>query len=735
MLALKKAQSQVRSIAVGAVALFVFLTLNGLIVLTHVYAAGNVTGPTQSWFGGSTAYYTLENDSQVKGAQSVTIPLYVDNGSSTNAPTNVSVKSANSNSGNATSMGKACLMLSAGGSCACNMDCTMSVPARQWVYDNTLQMWTTNIGAKLTGSPNGNGQNVRYFQLSVTSGTTIGYLATKQANDKSFAVSQKYGTGKSYSYTIPFGSDCSVQSQTSASIFIYDGDVGNAAIQPVPFEVKITDTTTNTDLVDDKYTTAAQASAAGLGNNSTAEYKFNVQPNHHYALILNKVYSDNTLQFQLPYSSIYSQVTCNYSLTPTVSVSALTAQAGDSVTVMPSVNNTGQVNSVNTQWQLSQFSVPPGRAVPGAGSSPRAAPAYYGYPVTVLGSGTGQSYPVGVTNLANALATIGDEPVGTKVCFGLSVKAHSNTDNNWEYSVPACVTVAKEPKTQVWGGDLSVAGNVVTSISDINNLYYGSWGEYGAVVSGQATGFGTAAAFNGGLTNYSACNVSQLIFTNAGNSSCTNSTSIGGYRSTQPVPDVAAAFPLTSTTPSFGGLGDAQYTRTETASGTVNIGGGTIQKGQWLVLNAPNATVNITGNITYTTARLSGIADIPQLVIIANCINITGGVQQVDAWLVASGTGGNCANTTSSGVINTCSDVIPGGNLSSTVCGSPLQVNGPVIANHLYLQRTAGGDKGAENNPAELFDLRPDAYMWLAQRSYTSGYIQATSTVELPPRY
>ena len=65
------------------------------------------------------------------------------------------------------------------------------------------------------------------------------------------------------------------------------------------------------------------------------------------------------------------------------------------------------------------------------------------------------------------------------------------------------------------------------------------------------------------------------------------------------------------------------------ATGTITLSSATIQKGKWIVINAPTATVNISGNITYTDAELSGLEDIPQLVIIAQNIYIAESVTQV----------------------------------------------------------------------------------------------------------
>jgi hypothetical protein len=140
--------------------------------------------------------------------------------------------------------------------------------------------------------------------------------------------------------------------------------------------------------------------------------------------------------------------------------------------------------------------------------------------------------------------------------------------------------------------------------------------------------------------------------------------------------------------------------------------------------------VTIAGDITYTGVAgdtFTATSQIPQVVIIARNINITGGAGRVDAWLLTSPSGG---------AINTCSDRPVGAALNSTVCSNLLTVNGPVVTDHLYLRRTAGSDSvAAAGAPAEVFNLRSDAYIWAYARASQSGKAQTVYSVELPPRF
>src|SRR5690606_8287154 len=123
---------------------------------------------------------------------------------------------------------------------------------------------------------------------------------------------------------------------------------------------------------------------------------------------------------------------------------------------------------------------------------------------------------------------------------------------------------------------------------------------------------------------------------------------------------------------------------------------GNIPRGRSVTIVA-SGTVTISGNITYTEDTLGSINDIPQVVIVANNINIQDNVSRVDAWLVAENTINTCANVT--------------GNLTSEKCNTALEVNGPVVTDHLLLNRTAGSGSGDESDdPAERFNLRPDAF-------------------------
>jgi hypothetical protein len=428
----------------------------------------------------------------------------------------------------------------------------------------------------------------------------------------------------------------------------------------------------------------------------------------------------------------------DFNLTPTITGSPSSTEGSGTATLSGSVNNTGNGSPDNVTWKVLSFRVDKGGTVPATATGSADPTTYFAAGtknLATVSSGT-STFPSKVTTtIPIASQAIGDYDVGTKICYSLSVKPYTDTSTDWRYGTPFCVTISKKPKVQVLGSDLVVGkggvgvgeatSNIQTSTTtkDIGGSLrtFGSWGEYALSATGKIIGMGSGSSYSGGLVNATSCQTTLLSFTNNDGASCTTSK-VGSYKPKQTLPDISSAFLVNKGT--FTGLGDANNPGTYTAASDFSIGGGTIAKGKWLVINAPTATVTITGSITYDNANLSSINDIPQLVIIAKNILIQNSVQNIDAWLVASGN------------INTCSDVIETAPLNEATCANRLTVNGPVVAAKLFLRRTFGAGIGATTgDPAEVFNLRPDAYLWAIARSSESGRIQTVYTQELPPRF
>ncbi len=92
-------------------------------------------------------------------------------------------------------------------------------------------------------------------------------------------------------------------------------------------------------------------------------------------------------------------------------------------------------------------------------------------------------------------------------------------------------------------------------------------------------------------------------------------------------------------------------------------------------------------------------------------------------------------NVTSS--IKTCNVATP----NAVNCSQELIINGPVMTDYLELHRTANSDVDLDNNvntlarPAELFNFRPDAYIWAYNLGLGRASIQTTYLREMAPRY
>jgi hypothetical protein len=441
-----------------------------------------------------------------------------------------------------------------------------------------------------------------------------------------------------------------------------------------------------------------------------------------------------------------------YTLTPHVdAVSPTNIEAGSKVSVNGSVDNEGARVSPATQWEITQITVKPGKKAPHedengttSGTAPcqsnggAASGDYFkngDADCKNVAKGSG-SFNLGAPaqNLKPSVAglDVGDLPVGTRVCFALSVQPHSNTDANWAHSKPVCTVVGKKPKVQVWGGDVSVRGKIdtSTSVKDVSGTTktFGSWVEYGAFSVGTNSRFASGSGTINQTSNDQAA-WSNLTFANkneVGTPAFGNYTTPAGFR---PAPGVAAFFGAVQNKAPVGSgsidistlafnTGDPVQVR---IAGDLTITSSNIPAGKSVVIIA-TGTVTIDGNITYTDGALTKLRDIPQVVIIATNINIKDTVTHVDAWLVASGT------------VNTCSNF--SGNLTSGKCNGLLELNGPIVTDKLVLNRTAGSDTGEQSgDPAERFNLRADAYLWAQLQSIGNNKAQTVYSVELPPRF
>ncbi|MGC4190529.1 MAG: hypothetical protein QM589_04745 [Thermomicrobiales bacterium] len=434
-----------------------------------------------------------------------------------------------------------------------------------------------------------------------------------------------------------------------------------------------------------------------------------------------------------------------YDLNPTASPDKSIVEPGDVVTVTNTVTNEGKDPSGPTSWRLTEMVFGP-RATLSADDKKRrdndldpCASRSGAFPSDGrirCRTSPGQEKTNTVFNPGSPAASSyvytipPDTPVGTRICFTASITPPTQAArrDTWRHSALQCVIVAKKPKMQVWGGDVRAGGTIDTSTSTIGGMIYGSWGEYAALSNGQNTGFGSGSGLNGGNANTAQSGWSSLTFANTNEASV---CAFGCYGFTLSGSSLAAQF-------AGGAIGSLQ--------GSVDINtivpgrytahdltliGTTLDVGKSIIIMADDP-ITIAGNIVYRDGPYRSARELPQVVLHAPTINIQGNVERVDAWLFA-------ITDDQKGLLNTCVDTIAPGDfrLTTTICNTPLVVNGPVVADKISLRRTAGSDgpTASRGNPAEVFNLRADAYLW--RSSYGSGQNTARTvyTKELPPRY
>lgn len=304
---------------------------------------------------------------------------------------------------------------------------------------------------------------------------------------------------------------------------------------------------------------------------------------------------------------------------------------------------------------------------------------------------------------------------------GINYRAEPRT---WRHAVD-CVVVGKRPKVQILGSDLRVRGETRTKVTSHttggNRLYFGSWVEYAALTKGIDEAPASGAGYRNGNPNSLTARSewSKLTFA--------NTPDYGGYSTLPSAPAIADYYK--QQTEGKGALsGSLDDGGTYRNTGSVTIGESTNLTKTTIIYS--EGTVTIAGNIRYKNEGYTSVNDIPQVIIVAKNINIEDRVNQVDAWLIAYDT----STDRSEGNLNTCSNGPVEHMRDSIRCSQQLTINGPVVADGLYLNRTGPSNSGP-SEPAEILRLRPDAYLWAQARQRSTGAARTVDIVELPPRF
>lgn len=321
-----------------------------------------------------------------------------------------------------------------------------------------------------------------------------------------------------------------------------------------------------------------------------------------------------------------------------------------------------------------------------------------------------------ITNKTDNISTLNLQ-VGDNICY-MTVVNRYNMDastTDWRYSATDCVTVSVAPLVQVWGNDTRVgssfAGSIPrnASVKGMVGVYQGhtrgSWGEYGVLAPVSTNNTPTVATFASGA-GYAANggNLKSLTFANS------SGIALGNFAR----PDLMGTIPEVSryidTNKDKVGRANVEIDRSH-SSAIANY-----EANKVIILRG---TATITSDLRAPVSA-QGYKDVSQMVIIADSIKINSGVTNVDAWLIAT-----------KGDIDTCSDKPV--RLAAQTCDKLLRVNGPLMASGKVLPRRTGSDN--TGSPAEIYNLRGDAYLWAYRVSEAIGTLKTVSTKELPPRF
>lgn len=421
-----------------------------------------------------------------------------------------------------------------------------------------------------------------------------------------------------------------------------------------------------------------------------------------------------------------------YELKPSVQSSSDTLSKNQAVKFSYTVSNNQQVSN-NTSWYIRSIVLRPGVMYPddytdGYDGTGRTCANYYRSAAVIANPGLVTCNDSVVKSGTFPGTTIDDEevtqsyPVGTRICRALVVNSYNQdgqSAENTRTSSLVCAVVVVGPSLQIWGSDIRVGSGFVGGeyvdaqikaiLTSIDGNLRGSWVEYGALASSNIARFGSASGLNAAATTDDALGWSKLTFANG------TLGSLGNFASSQAlgqIPDVKGYFVRSS--------GHAGLTLKQQAA-SISLGGYEAN-----TVYVVDGTVSITADIKNNSPK-SGVSALSQMVIIAKNITIDPAVRQIDAWLIAA----PAVNEEGTGIINTCLVAGPDQRLSTTVCNNPLKINGPLMADTVLPRRTGGEGK----DPAEVYDLRGDAYIWARKVSEANGTFHTTYIRELPPRY
>lgn len=542
-------------------------------------------------------------------------------------------------------------------------------------------------------------------------------------NDSYYFSTDARSRGGGYaSYSLKFATPCSITSSTDGTIELYDLDNNN------------TDNGPKSSLNDDVSVTIRKDGDAGadldirragsMGNNGRYRVTMRFDPGGRYTLVVRNIYYWNVLQYRLPFDNIAYAVGCG---------GTVNGELSPVLDLQP--DHTSIPNGMSFHAYFRALST----ATSDVGAETEARIWYDANRDGDFNTGENVVYHyrsnAGSPDLITANNTtdvrdqdvVADSSLGGVICVSWQIIGTSATGVDVDDEpIVRCIPISQTPLVQVWGNDLRVGASyaggpssdnamIRTGIIQMNtNDFRGSWTEYGVLAPGNISGMASGSGFANGNSSGEQSAWSKLTFANVADDldvRCQESGT-GCYATGAgmgALPDIAGAVDDGS----FAGV---------PVTNSCSVGATTISSSRIIRCNG---TLTITGNLQMAAGPFASPRDIPQMIIIANRINIRSNVTRIDSWLVGSG---------ADAAIDTCSD--RPAQLTLNDCDQRLTVNGPTIAKTLLLYRTGGSVSAAPNSPpAERFNLRSDAYIWSYAQAARSGSIRTDYVTELSPRY
>ncbi len=390
----------------------------------------------------------------------------------------------------------------------------------------------------------------------------------------------------------------------------------------------------------------------------------------------------------------------------------------------------------------------------------------------------------GKTTPGQIKISIPDSSAGTNVCIRSEVyPENSGAATNWQdpegnhkwktSGTQKCFKIAKRPNLQVWGGNVYTGGNIVTSVSNKENLagynnyglenfsnakrIFGSWGELGVVSNASIRGFSSGASigyqennggtlwpeyrfvgadgtarsyfgggnpsiagrFPGGSDKTNFCDRIPLTIANDPCNNNSGTGTIGSAASTnQAANDKTKTLNKLMADNEDLNSADYSYSAGNLSVGTVNV---TETDGKIKVFYAAG-NVNIDGDIVYA-GSYSDLKQVPKVVVYAGeNIVISCNVNRIDALLIADRE------------VKTCDS----DNTDAKANSNQLVVNGAIVTNKLVPNRTYGAASGANSViPAEIINFDPTLYLWGGLKDENNSQnrkFDVAYTHELAPR-